>query len=255
MIDSQRLKSIIAFSKTLNVMYVEDDRSAQEQIVKMLENFFQDITVCDDGVQALEKFETGMYDLVISDIYMPNMNGIELLENIRKIDEDVTFIIISGHNETNYLIDSINYSADGFLLKPIEITQFTNIMAKTAFRIKNYKDSMRIQEKQNKLATLGQMMDSIAHQWKQPLTTLNLSPMELDFKIQTGTEISNDDIKRCITDINSQVSHMIETIDDFRAFFRPDQPKENISIKETIESVVKLLKNILIKILEIIRQH
>ena len=68
-------KSIINFSKTLSLLYVEDDASTRMQTKVLLNNFFDNITIAEDGEAGLAAYREGDFDLIISDINMPKMTG------------------------------------------------------------------------------------------------------------------------------------------------------------------------------------
>lgn len=80
------MTELMEMSKTLKVLYAEDNKEARNQTVKLLSNFFNEIGTASDGAEAFEKFSTENYDIIISDINMPVMNGIELLKKyVKKI--------------------------------------------------------------------------------------------------------------------------------------------------------------------------
>jgi len=135
----QRLKELLPFAKGLKVLYVEDNEEARVQTLKMFGNLFTDITTAVDGKEGLKKFlqDTQGYDLIFSDINMPNMNGITLLKEIRKIDPNIPFIIISAHNETEYYVHSNRLGADGYLYKPIDLQTYISVMITTIMKIKD----------------------------------------------------------------------------------------------------------------------
>jgi len=132
----ETLKELMLFSKTLHLLYVEDNETTRMQTEKLLENFFDHITVATDGKEGLEKFKQHNFDLIISDINMPNMNGLEMLSAIRTVDEDIPFIILSAHNEADMFSTSITLGTDGYLLKPIESKSYLSLMTRTIKKIK-----------------------------------------------------------------------------------------------------------------------
>jgi len=144
----KQLKELTPYAKTLKVLYVEDNVHARMQTLKMFGNLFTDITVAVDGQDALEKFSqnTTVYDLIFSDINMPNMNGIKLLEEIRKVDKNIPFIIVSAHNETEHFFNSIRLGVDGYLLKPIDLKQYIELAVKTLLKMKNVSDNKRYKQ-------------------------------------------------------------------------------------------------------------
>ena len=96
---------------------------------------------------------------------------------------------------------------------------------------------------QSKMAAMGEMIDAIAHQWKQPLNVINIGASELEMNLNFGFEINDEMLMDLAKDTQEQVSHLLSTLDEFRSFLRPDKPKENINISKLIESVLVLLKD------------
>ena len=134
--DKKLLQSLTTFSHTLRLLYVEDNAQTRVETEHMLENFFTDITIAVDGEDGLKKFKEGDFDLIISDINMPKMDGLQMLEKIRQVDDEVVFIIISAHNEAQKFEASIKLGTDGYLLKPIVFNNFLSLMRKTIQKLK-----------------------------------------------------------------------------------------------------------------------
>ena len=115
---SNTLKDI-AFG--MRVLFAEDDLIIQEQFKTFLLRFFAHIDTANNGVEALEYYAKNKYDLVITDLSMPQMNGIELSRHIKDTNEDQFIIVVSAHSESDKLINLINIGVDGFILKPVDI--------------------------------------------------------------------------------------------------------------------------------------
>ena len=239
------MNKLVKFSKTLKVLYVEDNKEVREQVVKILENFFINISIAVDGKDGLEKFKKNKFSLIITDINMPNKNGIEMLKEIKKQDEEVFCLIVSAHNESNYFIDSIELAVDGFLLKPVKYEQFTSLIFKTIKRIQNKYDANESNIRQAKLASMGEMIDSIAHQWMQPLGIIKMRLQMLDYTLNDGL-ITDEMIKETVQSSDDNIEHLIETMNEFRTFFRPVTNKEIITLKSIIDSTLILIKDELI---------
>ena len=91
----------------------------------------------------------------------------------------------------------------------------------------------------SRLAAMGEMIEQIAHQWRQPLNTLALINQNLYFKVQLKT-VDKDDCVQAHDQINDQLQYMSKTIDDFRNFSQPNKEKENFIIEEVIQSALNL---------------
>lgn len=142
------LSALIESTQKLNLLVVEDDDAIRKVTIEFLGAFFQNIISAADGKEALAKFNVNNIDLIITDINMPNMNGLELISQIRKINSDLPILILSAHTESKYFTESIKYGVDGYLLKPFDMQQFYLILSKIIKRIENAK---KLQEHQNHL--------------------------------------------------------------------------------------------------------
>ncbi len=131
-------KLILENSKDLNILYVEDDKVLRETTAKLFSNFFNRVDIAIDGQDGLEKYRTYLeeeqksYDIVISDINMPNLDGLEMCEQIRNICFDQAIIFVTAFNELNYLHRAISLGVNGFLTKPIEIEQMKKVLYTTS---------------------------------------------------------------------------------------------------------------------------
>lgn len=135
-----KIKDIIIYTKNLNVLYVEDSFSVQQQTMKMLSSFFKNIELANNGKIALEVFEKYDFDLIITDIKMPLLDGIGFIETIRNSDKKIPIIVLSAHDDKDYFLKSINAGIDGYILKPYTLEQIiqtlSNIVEKYDFTVK-----------------------------------------------------------------------------------------------------------------------
>ncbi len=153
------MKELMSFARELQVLYVEDNQAAREATLGFLENIFHNITVAVNGEDGLEKFQTQKFDLILTDINMPKMNGIEMITKIREIDRDIPILILSAYNESGYFIETIKQGVEGYLLKPIDLEQFIAMINKSIEKIylkreiERYQNNLeeKIKEKTQKL--------------------------------------------------------------------------------------------------------
>ena len=130
------LEEIVKFSKKTRLLYVEDDHDVRKSMLVVLEEFFDHIVVAKDGEEGVRKFEEEQIDLVITDILMPKLNGIEMAKKIRAKDRKIPILIVTAYNETEYLLEGITLHVDGYILKPIDLNQFTDVIANTISKLK-----------------------------------------------------------------------------------------------------------------------
>jgi two-component system, cell cycle sensor histidine kinase and response regulator CckA len=117
------MKSLQGPQKALSVLIVEDDKAALESLQQTIVLKYPDFTVrrAENGLMGLELFKEYQPDLVITDIDMPGMNGIQMVGHIKGLSPGVRVIAATAISATHYLIDSIKIGINRYLLKPIEL--------------------------------------------------------------------------------------------------------------------------------------
>lgn len=118
------------YTKDIKVLFVEDDRDFRKEFTELLLNIFPHVTTAIDGLDGCDKYKQyhertdNYYDLVISDIKMPNCDGIEFVDAMYKINKEQIVVILSARNEFTYLLPLINLGIQHFFTKPIDYTSF-----------------------------------------------------------------------------------------------------------------------------------
>jgi signal transduction histidine kinase len=107
-------------------------------------------------------------------------------------------------------------------------------------------DQLDLLLRQSKHAAMGEMMDAIAHQWKQPLSVISTSSSTLAFRNSRGM-IEEGEIEKTNEKILLQIQHLTDTMDQFRKFFRPDEPKSFVDLRSMIQVTLELEKELLLK--------
>ncbi len=99
---------------------------------------------------------------------------------------------------------------------------------------------------QSKMAMVGEMMDSVAHQWKQPLNALTLYSELIRNDFEEGS-VDQAYIEKFRKDIQTQIDHMVNTLDEFRSFFRPNKEKRAFNLLDVVNSALFLAKDDILK--------
>ncbi len=133
------IKALKELTSELNLLYVEDDNALRTETEKLFGHLFNKVDSTVNGVLGLEMFRKGDYDLIITDINMPLMNGVDLSRHIREQDEDITIIITSAYDESNYLLELIDIGIDKFILKPLTMHKLITSLFSTCENIINTK--------------------------------------------------------------------------------------------------------------------
>jgi len=125
----------------MKVLYVEDDENIRIEVKRYLEKIFSIVDSAQNGKIGLEKYKKSHYDIVISDISMPVMNGLDMSREIRSLDESQEIIIISAYSSSEYFIESINIGVSGYIIKPIDYNQMKKALYSSAVKINAIKEA------------------------------------------------------------------------------------------------------------------
>ena len=156
------------FLKTITILYVEDDVSIVEDMKILLSKVFKNIIIALDGVEALSLYKESLIneseeiDIIISDINMPNMDGMELLSSIRKINKDIPYLFVTAHSDQEYLFNAIQNGISHYEIKPVNpkkliehIQNLCKIKYEQKLALHNYNEAQEYLSIINKVAIVS----------------------------------------------------------------------------------------------------
>jgi signal transduction histidine kinase len=166
------------------ILLVDDEKDIREILCLALVDMGYTVRQAKNGVEALRIFKEAQPPLVLTDIKMPGMDGIELLQKIKRENPEVEVVMITGHGDMDLAIKSLKFEATDFITKPINVDALEISLQRAQDKIlirnqlKEYTESLErlIQEKtelQDHLSSLGLMISSISHGIKGLLTGLD----------------------------------------------------------------------------------
>lgn len=165
------------YGRELSVLFVEDDECILKEMTFLLGDIFTKVDSGFDGIEGLSKyneyFQTNekYYDLLITDIRMPNMNGIELIKNIYSINPSQKVIVLSAHNESEYLMELVNIGIAQFILKPIDYNNFLDVIYKVSKMI--YENKLLNNNEKKEISPFINITDELI--WNKELKQLFLN--------------------------------------------------------------------------------
>lgn len=372
----------LEFLNSIKVLYVEDEVDIRDELSEMLEFDIPNLYIAKNGQEGFEKFKELKPDIIVTDIRMPIMDGLTMIERIKEIEPNIDVVITTAFSDTSYLMRAIEVGVDNYITKPIDYEKLIDTISKIALNIyrakelelkskfisfildshpsfvlttrakeieflnqtflnflgfnsleeflkssklgdfitqiddvgfqkesdwfemltkskdesiiyfkvpnteytnrafavikryfkdldrtlfsfvdiskfqsekerfrdkaskaeeknRNYLKMLEIQSRQ---ALMGEMIDSIAHQWKQPLNIISLYAFDITSALESG-ELDEDYADDLTNKIIMQVQHMGSTLEEFRGFFRPNKVKKSFKLIDSIESVILLVRD------------
>jgi len=114
-----------------SVLYAEDDRDVRKNYVLYLENYFEKIYEASNGKEALGIYKDRKPDVLLLDITMEKINGLELIKVIRKEDKETPIIILSAHSHKEFLLEAVKLNLVDYLIKPVNRNEFKSVIEST----------------------------------------------------------------------------------------------------------------------------
>jgi signal transduction histidine kinase len=188
------------------ILLVDDEAGIRNVLKITLESSGYEVCLAPDGEAGLAAFVRENPDIVITDIKMPGIDGIELLKRIKNLDPDTEVIMITGHGDMDLAVKSLQYEAADFITKPIDSGDLEAAIDKARDRIsitqniRNYMDDLEtlVEEKDKrlneseKLVTIGQTIAGMSHAIKNIAGGLKGS----SFVLEQGIEQENREYLR-----------------------------------------------------------
>ncbi|EIO2472155.1 response regulator transcription factor [Campylobacter jejuni] len=114
--------------KELIILVVEDEVKTRESMINILSERFSKVIGAQNGDEGLKKFKKFKPDLVITDIAMPIMDGLDMAREIKEISDDVPIVVLSAYSEKERLLRSIDIGIDKYLIKPVDIEELFKVL-------------------------------------------------------------------------------------------------------------------------------
>ncbi len=218
------------------------------------------------GEEALKIAMSEDIVLIILDIKMPVMNGFEVAKFLKMNDKtkDIPIVFLTAEfKEEEFENRGFGIGAIDYFVKPVEKFQFLNKMnlyidlfsknreLKVAnenliVELERNKEKDQLILAQSRNATMGEMVSMIAHQWRQPLTTISMSVNNISLDIELD-DLTVDSLKEHTSTISKQTQELSNTIEDFLSYFKPNKEVEEINVKDVYYNALNICKNFIKK--------
>jgi len=210
-------QEVYQYTKGLNVLYVEDDLDLLEETADALEDFFANIDTARHGKEALDKYiankqNGSYYDLVITDLNMPIMDGLTLIKELHNINKHQPIIVISAYNESSRLITLIQSGISNFIMKPIVPQQLMSMLLQTGKIIAEHKELTKYRKSlENSNLSL---LEKVTQQAKEILYTQQISIKTIANMVESYDDETGTHVKR----IESYTALMIRKLAETETF-------------------------------------
>lgn len=128
----------------MSLLYVEDDEFIMAQFSKIIKRMVGELYTAKNGVEGLDVYRMEHPDIVLTDIEMPKMNGLDMAEKIKEINQDQSILIMTAYNQDDKFLRAIDIGVDKYVIKPVKIDQLKNALYTTAKQIFFKKEAIRL---------------------------------------------------------------------------------------------------------------
>ena len=236
--------------KAGNILAIDDELGPRESI-RMVFKDTHNVFLAEDGFKGIEILKKEDIDVIILDLKMPKINGIETLKKIREIDKDVPVIILTGYGDVDTAKKAIHYGTMEFLSKPFNVEDIIKIVNKaiegrrTKLRSEKLKEELKELNEQLKerisnmenLATVGQISAEIMHEINNLLTVIHGYTQLLSQQINP-----DNSSKGYVSTINEEIKRCKEIAKNILELSKNKQTVEKVNINHLIRKIVDFLK-------------
>lgn len=129
--------------KNINILYVEDDENIRKNAMSYFKRLFAEVYEAKDAFEALELVKEKKPHIIITDIKMPKMSGLELVKKIRCFDDKTQIIILTAFTDTNYLLEAVELGLVKYLVKPIRHDKLFPVLLQCVNNLKEKKSNIK----------------------------------------------------------------------------------------------------------------
>jgi len=193
-----------------SLLVVDDDPAIRLLCARVLDSF--DVTQATDGKEALALINREPCDIILSDIMMPNLSGLELLQTVKASDPEQMIILMTGFSEKEIILQALKAGADDFISKPVNLLQLRTTIDKVI-------EKQTLRRELTSLRHLDQLKSEflglVSHKLKTPATAISLFIQNI---VSDSTDLNDPNFRQMLTMIQAETRHLEHLIQDLLYF-------------------------------------
>jgi len=225
------------------IIVVEDEMGARATLCGILEDAEYRIIGLERGAEALEVIRRSEFDAIITDIRLPDVGGMEILELAKEINPDAAVIMMTGYASVETAVDAVNQGAYAYFVKPVNPDEIKTTIANALKQQRLLQENKRLVEslqRSNKLLfetneklrkttqAKSEFLANMSHELRTPLNVINgFSELMLD---EVPGEV-NEEQRQCLNDILGSGKHLLNLIDDILDLSKVESGKMELNFK------------------------
>lgn len=234
------------------VMLVEDEAVSLQLMTMFLEEESYVLIIESDPLEAFDiyKEKSDEIDLVVTDISMPGMSGVELIRKCREINNDLECIVVTGHRDIKHAISAMQEGAGNYLLKPVTKEILVLAVKRGLERLRLYREleakkeselRQAMREHSGKMAALGEMSSAMAHEINQPLSVINITIQTWEMLYKKG-KLNVENVINELGTVKKNLHRVVRQIEHVRKLSHTSREIKPTNIRQVIDDALSLCR-------------
>ena len=227
------------------ILLIEDEYLVRESYVEMLHFLNYNVETADNGVQGVEKVKNGDFDIVITDLNMPVMDGMATLRQIKKDKPEVEVIVVTGFATIENAISAMKNGAFDYITKPVSLEHVRLVLNRCVQQIRSKRENKELRDINTRLRELNELKNKFItitnHELRTPLAVIKgyIDLLELSIECEEDSEISE-----YFSILDSTVKEMVEMVDNMHDLSKTEKTitvsdETDIDLNELIGNIYK----------------
>jgi len=225
-----------------SIIVVDDEECIRDLCSEVLPLWGYDVDTASDGFMAIEKVKKGNYNIVLTDIKMPNCDGLTVLEKVKLFNPLIEVIVMTGYGTVETAVDAMKKGAYDFVMKPLSLNQMNAVLKKCVEKIKLTSQNKELTEVNIKLKQLNEMKEKFiaitSHELRTPVCSIAGFIELLRYSLAGDMD---DDPKSLLDDMEAIVQGLSDIVRDMHDLASIDAGdfkihRENFDLIETIQN-------------------
>ena len=230
-------------SEVTNILVIEDEDQVRQSYEDMFSFFGYEVESVPNGREGMSRITKKDYDIVVTDLNMPEMNGIEVLKYIKKKKPYIEVIVITGYATLENAIEAMKVGAYDYFAKPIDIEHVRIVLSKCVRQIQSRKENEELRSLTQRLKELNELKDKFItitnHELRTPVTVLKGYIELIDYFLEDNRNENINEAIEIVTETMRELVGIVEQMHDISSF---DYGKKRmVTVDVEIEKILELI--------------
>jgi signal transduction histidine kinase len=235
-------------SKDFKILLIEDEPDVRESYIDMLEVLGYEADCAENGKAGLEKLRQKDYQIILTDLNMPVMDGLEMLKRAKKMKPDTEVIVITGFATIENAISAMKQGAFDYVTKPVSLEHVKIVLNRCVQQISSSRENQMLRDTNAHLSELNELKNKFItitnHELRTPLAVLKGYFDLVEMYMDESTDEELGEYIKIISNTLDEMIDMVESMHDLSGFYKAMKNYENrqVNVNEVARNIYRELK-------------